>query len=86
MLKSISAKYSSLSRPARTALWFLICNMLLKGISFFSTPLFARLLPDEEYGQLTLFASYQQIVLIFATWEIFIGAYQKGIFKYKENI
>jgi len=85
MLDKILTKYKSLSVPVRAALWFTACNFLLKGISFLTAPLFTRMLPDQEYGKLTLYMSYEHIILIFATWEIYLGAYQKGLFKYKEN-
>ena len=82
-INNVLKQYKSLSVPVRAALWFTICNFLLKGISFFTAPLFTRMLPDDEYGILTLYLSYEQVVLIVATWEIYLGAYQKGLFKYK---
>ena len=75
-----------MAAPAKAALWFTMCNFLLKGISFITVPMFTRLLPSEEYGKLSVFTSYEQVILILATWEIQLGAYQKGIFKYKEDI
>lgn len=79
-------KYSKMSMPAKAAIWFTICNFILKGISFISGPLFTRLLPSDEYGILSTIVSYEQLILIIATWEIQLGAYQKGIFKYKEDV
>ena len=70
---------------AKSAIWFTACNILLKGLSFITVPIFTQLIPTEEYGKLTLFLSYEQIILIFATWEIHIGAYQRGLFRYKET-
>lgn len=77
--------YSNMSLPAKAAIWFTICNFVLKGISFITVPLFTRLLPSEEYGLLSVYTSYEQVILILATWEIQNGAYQKGLFKFKEN-
>ncbi len=78
--------YSNLSKPIKAAIWFTVCNFLLKGISFISAPIFTRLLSEAEYGKLSVYMSYEQLAVIFATWEIHLGAYQKGIFKYKDNI
>lgn len=86
MLSKMFKKYSCLSAPAKAAIWFTICNFVLKGISFITVPLFTRLLPSDEYGLLSVFTSYEQVILILATWEIQHGAYQKGIFKYKDNV
>ena len=82
----IKGKYKKLSLPARAALWFTVCNFVLKGISFITGPIFTRLLPSDEYGTLSIFLSYEQLILIFATWEIQLGAYQRGIFKYSDDV
>lgn len=76
-------KYRSMSQAAKSAFWFTVCNVMLKGIQFVTVPVFTRLMPDEEYGRLSIFLTYEQMLYILATWEIQIGAYQKGIFKYK---
>lgn len=86
MIIILREKYNKLSAPVKAALWFTVCNFVLKGISFISGPLFTRILSSEEYGKYSVFLSYEQIILILATWEIQIGSYQKGIFKYKDNI
>lgn len=86
MIRKVLNKYNLLSLPTKSTLWFTICNLLVKGISFISIPLFTQIMPDDEYGILSLFMSYEQLFLIFATWEIQMGAYQKGLFKYKDNI
>ncbi len=85
-LKQLESKYKIIPKPVRATLWFTVCNFLLKGISFFSGPLFTRLLSEKEFGTVSLFYTYEQILLIFATWEIQIGSYQKGLFKYKQDI
>ena len=68
---------------AKAALWFTACNFFVAGLGFITGPLFTRLLPPEEYGTLTLYMTYEQIILILATWEIQVGAYQRGLFKYE---
>ena len=70
---------------AKAALWFTFCNFFVAGLGFITGPLFTRLLSPEEYGILTLFMTYEQIVLIMATWEIQLGAYQRGLFKYENR-
>ncbi len=72
-------------KAAKAALWFTICNFFVAGLGFITGPLFTRLLPPEEYGILTLYLTYEQIILILATWEIQLGAYQRGLFKYDND-
>lgn len=79
-------RYKTLSLPAKAAIWFTICNFILKGISFISGPIFTRILPTDEYGIQSIFLSYEQLILIFATWEIQLGAYTKGLFKYRDDV
>jgi len=70
-------------KAAKAALWFTCCGFLLKGLGFITGPIFTRLLPPEEYGLVTLYVTYEQIILILATWEIHVGAYQRGLFKFE---
>lgn len=78
-------KYCQMPKAAKAAVWFTICNFIVAGLGFITGPLFTRLLSPDEYGVLTLFMTYEQIILILATWEIQLGAYQRGLFKYENN-
>lgn len=86
MMKQYISKFNKLQPTAKAAICFTVCNLFLKGINLLTTPVFTRMMSDYEYGTLSLFMSYEQFFLIIATWEISLGAYQKGIFKYKENL
>ena len=78
-------KYKSYPMSVKAVFWFLVCNVILKGIGFISVPLFAEILPESEYGILSLYMSYQTIIVSLCTWEIHNGAYQKGLYIYKDN-
>lgn len=84
--KKLLDNYNNLSIAARAAVWFTMCNIFLKGISFFTTPLFTRLLSTDEYGLLSLYTSFEHLILVIATWEVSIGPYQRGLFKYKDDV
>lgn len=79
-------KYQELNIAVKASLWFIFCNLILKGIGFITVPIFSRLLPPSEYGTLSVFMAFEQIILTLSTWETALSAYQRGIFKYKENI
>ena len=79
MKMNIITKYSAMEKPMKATLWFTLSNFLVKGISFIAVPIFAFLMTADEYGLSALFLSYQGVLLIAATWELFIGAYQRGI-------
>lgn len=82
----IARKYKSCSVQTRASIWFTICNFAIKGIAFITVPIFTRTLSTEEYGTVTIYTSYQQMLMILATFELSLGAYNKGILKYKERI
>lgn len=85
-IKKIATYYTGLPLPLRAALWFTFCNFVLKAISFITVPIFTRLIPPNEYGMLSVWSSYETIVVILATWEIQLGAYTRGLYKFKESV
>lgn len=85
MINKYIEKYSSLPITIKATFWFTICNFILKGISFITVPIFAALLPTDEYGKMSIYYSYEQIFTLFATFELSIGAYQRGILKFKND-
>lgn len=86
IVRTIKTKYNELSLAKRAAIWLAASSIMLKGVSFFTAPLFAILLSEYEFGKMSLFSSYEQIILICATWNAALGAYRSGLFKYKDSI
>lgn len=83
---NLKVRYSQLALPVKAALWFTVCSFCLKGISFICMPLYIRILPTDEYGKMSVLTSYETIFMIFATFELYLGAYQRGLLKFKENV
>ena len=78
-------KYNSMPVQARAGIWLVICNILVKGINFITIPLFTRLMDAAEYGNLTVYLSSTELILILTGWDISYGAYQKGLYRYKDT-
>lgn len=70
----------------KAAIWFIVANFFTKGISFITVPLFSGVLSTEEYGKVSIYLTYQGILINFATFEMYSGAYIRGILRYKEDI
>lgn len=85
-MNKFKSKYNGLSIPLKATIWFTIANILLKGISFITVPILTRVLPQADYGIVSVYNSYQQLFLIFATFELYLGAFQRGILQYKDDI
>ena len=48
MLNSLIKKYQELSIVVKASLWFTVCNILQKGISMLTVPIFTRMMSIEE--------------------------------------
>lgn len=86
MVRSIRKRYRNIPLNIKAAIWFTFTNFLLKGLSFIIVPLNTRILSVSEYGIVSVFLSYQQFFLIFSTFELYLGAYQRGMLQFKDDI
>lgn len=77
--------YYNLSKPRKAAIWYVACNILQKGIAFFVIPLYVRLLSTSEYGEYTIFQSWCNILIIFATLNLYCGVFTKAMVDYPDD-
>lgn len=85
MPKKLLMKYTVLPIQVKASFWFLICSFLQKGISVITTPIFTRILTTAEYGQYNVFTSWQSIITVFVTLNLFSGVYTQGLVKYESE-
>lgn len=78
-------KYKQLSVVAKAAMWFLISSLITKGISFLTTPIFARLMSKNDFGVFNVYNSWLQIFVIVSTFRLDYSIFNKGMSKYPEN-
>lgn len=52
---------------AKATTWYLICDFILKGLSFITMPIFTRLMSVGEIGKYTSFASWVSLLSIVVT-------------------
>lgn len=71
--------------PVKASLWFTICNILNKGFALLSTPILTRIMSTEQYGTFSIYQSWYSIVTIFATVNVFQGAYTTGIVRFEKE-
>lgn len=67
MLKAIWNKYAKMPLPVKAAMWFVVCSLLQKTISFLTTPIFTRIMPREEYGLFSTYLSVYTILVVFTS-------------------
>lgn len=85
MLKNVLNKYKQLSLPLKAAIWYTVCNFLNKGIALLTTPIFTRILTEEQYGIYSIYQSWTNILIIFTSLNIFMSGYIKGLIKFKDD-
>lgn len=77
--------YRNLSKPTKASLWFIVSNVILKGISFFTLPIFARLLTPAEYGVVSVYNSWVATISIITTLTIWGGVFNVGMVKFENE-
>ncbi len=85
-IKNLLLIYNSTCVQVKAAGWFILCNILQRGIQFIVTPVYTRLLTTEEYGEYSLFTTWVNIFSVFATLNMSGGVYYNGITKYGRNV
>jgi len=85
LVKSLIDKYKKMPQQVKASLWFVICGLIQKGISFLTTPIFSRLLTTTEYGVYSLFITWQNVVTILASLNLASGVYLRGLIKYEDD-
>lgn len=75
---------SSNSKAAKAGLGYIIGNYLLRGLSFFTVPIFTRLLTTSDYGIFNSFLAYESILFIILGFAIH-SSYKNALYKYKDQ-
>ena len=77
--------YRGMSVQVKASMAFMIVNFMQKGISFLTAPIFTRLLTTEEYGVITIYLSWVDVIGIFAMFGLYNNVYCRGILEFKED-
>lgn len=85
-IKSFLSKLNSMSPAAKASFWFVVSNVVLKGISFITTPIFTRLLNVADYGISSVFVTWEGVISIFATLSLAGGVYNVAMTKYEKDV
>lgn len=72
------SKYKNMPSPARAAIWFVICNVVNKGLSLLATPILTRIMTTDQYGTFSVFQSWVSIMTVFCTLNLFGSVYSRG--------
>ena len=78
-------KYRGMAIQAKASIWYTICNFFQKGVSFIVIPIYVHFLTPAEYGEWSVFQSWRDILIIFASLNLFAGVYTKTLVDNKDD-
>lgn len=78
-------RYRSLSVMDRSTIWFVVCNCIMSGMTYLSMPFFTRLMSTEQYGIVTVYNSWLQLITVFATLNLSSGAFNNGMVRFESQ-
>ncbi len=84
-IKNLLEIYKSLSAPARASIWFLVCNILQMGLNVLSTPIFTRIMTQDEFGVTNTYNSWRSILMIFTSLNLSYGVFNNAMVKYEDS-
>lgn len=84
-LKHLLKKYDMLPKEVKASLWFVVANVMIKGISFITLPIFSRILTTEEYGIVSVYQSWVTLFSIVTTLTIWGGIFNVSMVKYSSQ-
>lgn len=78
-VSKILKKYHNMSAPVKASLWFMISNVIQKGISVLCTPIFTRMMTTEQYGEYSVYLSWYLIISIVTSLNLSAGVYNNAL-------
>ena len=69
----------------KAGVWYVFSNFLVKGMAFITTPIFARIMTREDYGEFSNFASWLSVLLIIAGAELY-NTISRAYYDYTDNL
>lgn len=69
MKKFLTRSKETTASLAKITIWYVISNLMVKGLNMLTTPLFTRILTKGEYGEFSNFTSWESILFVFITFQ-----------------
>lgn len=85
MLNGLINKWKSIPIQAKASVSYTVCSILQKALSFFTLPLFTRLLTQEQYGQYSIYTSWSSILTIFITLNLAYGSFSAAMMRFEHD-
>ena len=84
-MNGLIKKWKSIPIQAKASVSYAVCSVLQKSLSFFTLPLFTRLMTVEQYGQYSVYTSWSSILTIFITLNLAYGSFSTAMVKFEHD-
>ena len=84
-MSKLVSKVKNLPITVKVSAAYTMCSILQRCIDLITLPLFTRMLTTEQYGQLTIYNSWDSILTIFLTLNLAYGSFSKAMIKFEDD-
>lgn len=84
-MKGLLEKWRGIPVEVKSSVAYTICSILQNCIALITLPIFTRILTKEQYGQFTLYSSWQSILIILLTLNLPYGSFLTAMVKYEDK-
>lgn len=83
--KTVLSRMRAMSPGVKASAALFAANIIQKGISYLTTPIYTRMLTTEEYGMASIFFTWQQLFAIIALFCLSYGVFNNGMLDYPDK-
>lgn len=85
MQQRLIKKFKNASPAVKASIALLFANLVLKGLSLISGPIFTRIMSEEQYGIVSTFASWESLLTVIITLNLSAGVFNNGMLDFKDD-
>lgn len=84
-MRKIINKFKTSSPALKASMALLFANLVLKGLSLISGPVFTRIMSEEQYGIVSTFTSWENLLTVIITLNLAAGVFNNGMLDFKDD-
>lgn len=84
-IKKLLVKYKEIPVAVKASIWFVVCSVLQRGISFITVPIFTRLMTTSQYGVYSTYVSWYTILIVFTSLNLYYGVFNNAMINFENQ-
>lgn len=84
-MQNLINKIKELPLPVKSTIICVLCSVLQKGIAFIVVPIYTRMVPSNQYGVYSLYQSWESVLSVFATLNLWTYCFSRGMLRYEKD-